>query len=381
MIPRDLQPWPVITQSLEEKYQVLNWYVISMHDFNFQSMTKFWDQYKNHVFGPNERIIVVDTETQYYAEKNSIGHGLFNLFLTLHHYNIPSDFVILLTNYPAQKEVSELCRLFNLPRPVIHQSDYFLGWIQPDIANAPNNFDNIQKVYICLNGQSRAHRVDVLCLLKDYNLIDRGIVTYNFSKNKSLPQTTLFDTTNKLGFRTTIPWSRLNELYPKNKKLSLAFERHGSSIVGCDFSNADINNYHAREYVNVAYYNFVQSAAVCFINETAMEYPYPYITEKTWQAIMHSRPFVITGPKGTLKKLHSLGFQTFNDYWDESYDGIEDTADRICAAVDVIKKICDLPLLQLVEMVKQMSDVLEHNTDVYQEKFSKIDLQTLLNQL
>ena len=48
-----------------------------------------------------------------------------------------------------------------------------------------------------------------------------------------------------------------------------------------------------------------------------------YLSEKTWKPIAHLHPFIFVGRPGMLKFLHSLGFKTFSEYWDESYDTVE----------------------------------------------------------
>ena len=49
------------------------------------------------------------------------------------------------------------------------------------------------------------------------------------------------------------------------------------------------------------------------------------------KAIDYCKPFVINGDKGTLKYLHSIGFKTFDKWWDESYDEIKDGWERFDA--------------------------------------------------
>jgi hypothetical protein len=43
-------------------------------------------------------------------------------------------------------------------------------------------------------------------------------------------------------------------------------------------------------------------------------------TEKTMRPIMTAKPMIVFGPRYYLARLRSLGFQTYHDIWDESYD-------------------------------------------------------------
>ena len=43
-------------------------------------------------------------------------------------------------------------------------------------------------------------------------------------------------------------------------------------------------------------------------------------TEKTIRPVMAAKPMLVYGPRYFLARLRTMGFQTYNDLWDESYD-------------------------------------------------------------
>ena len=60
----------------------------------------------------------------------------------------------------------------------------------------------------------------------------------------------------------------------------------------------------------------------------------PFISEKTWMAIINQHPFIIAAEVGHLKQLEEMGFYTFTENLPFSdYDSIEDTEDRLNAIV------------------------------------------------
>ena len=70
-----------------------------------------------------------------------------------------------------------------------------------------------------------------------------------------------------------------------------------------------------------------------------------FLTEKTFKPIKHGQPFVMVGPKGSLAILRSLGYRTFDNYIDNSYDLIENNTKRwlcIQKTITAIKN-SDLP--------------------------------------
>ena len=64
---------------------------------------------------------------------------------------------------------------------------------------------------------------------------------------------------------------------------------------------------------------------------------------------------------GTLKALKSMGYRTFNKYWDESYDDIEDETLRVQAVADIIYKLSKKSTKELKDLRKDMQDILTYN--------------------
>ena len=83
-------------------------------------------------------------------------------------------------------------------------------------------------------------------------------------------------------------------------------------------------------------------------------------TEKTWRPIMCKTPFIIQGPRNYLKNLRKLGFETFSEYWDESYD--EDGPSYGTETIRTnLKMISSKSLGELENMYNAMLPKLEHN--------------------
>lgn len=85
-----------------------------------------------------------------------------------------------------------------------------------------------------------------------------------------------------------------------------------------------------------------------------------FVTEKTWRPILLKTPFIIQGPQYFLHNLRKLGFQTFDQWWDEGY--AEDPASH---QIIEIKKVIDFLAIksskEIADMYKSMQEILEHN--------------------
>ena len=95
-----------------------------------------------------------------------------------------------------------------------------------------------------------------------------------------------------------------------------------------------------------------------------------HLTEKIFKPIVAKQPFILLGCANNLQYLKEYGFKTFNGWWSENYDVIEDPQTRLQAVVNIINDICQLSDHKLEAMLKDMQAVLDHNYNhFYSTKF------------
>jgi predicted nucleic acid-binding OB-fold protein len=66
------------------------------------------------------------------------------------------------------------------------------------------------------------------------------------------------------------------------------------------------------------------------------------------------------GNKHSLKYLRGLGYKTFGDFIDESYDEL-DSWDRLDAIIKIIQDIKEMPANKKLEWFMSMQPILDHN--------------------
>lgn len=82
-----------------------------------------------------------------------------------------------------------------------------------------------------------------------------------------------------------------------------------------------------------------------------------FVTEKTIRPLCAGRPVLLYGPRHFLKHLRALGFRTWQEIWDESYDDVEGPA-RWRQMQKVIQDISNLDQLRLWN---QCQEICLHN--------------------
>jgi hypothetical protein len=86
-----------------------------------------------------------------------------------------------------------------------------------------------------------------------------------------------------------------------------------------------------------AYYpSHYYQTELSIVSETTQNEFFP--TEKIYKSLMLGHPFVIYSGQHSLRKLHNLGFQTFSNVLDESYDNAEFPQERADRLVETLVK-------------------------------------------
>ena len=86
-----------------------------------------------------------------------------------------------------------------------------------------------------------------------------------------------------------------------------------------------------------------------------------YISDKTLTAMLNCMPFIIVGPPYALKTARDMGFITFSDYWDESYDTELDHTLRMKKIFELIDTISKFTKEELTTMRQAMQLVCIYN--------------------
>ena len=108
-----------------------------------------------------------------------------------------------------------------------------------------------------------------------------------------------------------------------------------------------------------------QQAGWDLVQETLSDgQPGTFITEKTFRALVMGKPALINGGRYTLRVLRDLGYRTWHDIIDESYDEESCPFRRIQKIAKQIKKLCKLSPDQWRTMWPRCLEILQHNQDL-----------------
>ena len=216
-----------------------------------------------------------------------------------------------------------------------------------------------EKKFINFNRRWRLHRPLMLILLNDKKLLNDGYIS--FGKSDFVNDT----------------WeSRWNELlrYYTNNKLILDIldnnkEVKNFPLMYLDTDDLVTNRAEQTDSTNSYYLNSYFS----LVNETTFHTKagydsVPFFSEKIFKCIAMKHPFIIVTVPNSLKYLKELGYKTFDNIIDESYDQEIDDALRAIKIANEVERLCNLDEQKLENFLIESRKICDYNYNVMKKK-------------
>lgn len=282
-------------------------------------------------------------------------HSMHGYFQQVH--NLPLHKVIYLTGAMNCATVyEEYCQKHNIPndkdnRLTILPYPVSINIFEEQLKDEPNYNTEIvpEKLLLMWNrriGGIRHHRVSMLLHLEKLGLVDRSYIS---CPNHSVDMPNVnFQQTFSREYMMMFPGITEDTINNFVNRLPLILDdEHNVSQMCGDNGN-----------VNRPYY---QNSLVSLITETNFDQKEVTLTEKSFKPLKEKHPFIIVGVNGALKALRELGFETFSEFWDESYDECADSYMRTRMIADVLYSISLWDRNQILDFKRRVKPKLEHN--------------------
>ena len=117
-------------------------------------------------------------------------------------------------------------------------------------------------------------------------------------------------------------------------------------------NDTDTSDFKGQRYLNPEWYN---STCFSIVAESTVSAGEIFITEKTFKPIAFQHPFVVWAQAGVLKRLQDLGFETFENLFDQAYDSEPNNRRRLALLVDAVNDF------KQMEYSKETVQKLQHN--------------------
>ena len=221
---------------------------------------------------------------------------------------------------------------------------------------------SIGKRFLCFNRIHRPHRLCLLSRLHRNALLD----DFYYSFARTINGTDCMDYARKyMGHQVRDHQRLMSDLAKLDHLLPMVL----------DTNDWGPNLAHSHLPDNVL--PFYASSGISVVTETTGYDEEIFFSEKTFHPIRYCQPFIMVSAPGSLSYLKDLGYRTFDAWWDESYNSIEDHEDRLDAVVVQITAISKWSDDRFYRFMLESRDVCLHNLRVLKEasamrKYTKI---------
>jgi hypothetical protein len=206
-------------------------------------------------------------------------------------------------------------------------------------------------LYNCLNRVDRYHRNVMFMELFRADLLEQGMISCE-----------------KLGWA----W-KLHQTRYSRRQISRARAHLPRTIDFTDFRTNPAMDVTPLIYLNS--YISVVTETLCTDEDNDL-----FVTEKPFKSIYALHPFMVLGQRGHLAQLRRWGYQTWGDYWDESYDEVQDQHDRARLIADNLARLRGKNCMP--DIWASMQSKLEWNRQLYLSKTHNVgDMRYLLDHI
>lgn len=296
---------------------------------------------------------LIDLSVEAFMEDAQL-HAMHSYF---EHNGIPLGKIIYLTGCMNSADLyADYCNRYNIPDNFYHRlkiisypssmqifATHFESDPKPEEPEYRTDYVP-EKLFLMWNRRYRSHRLELALALEKLKLIDRSLI----SMGDYDPE----NSHNKFKNHRHLMHSDLGFTLP-------VFEKFAQRLPLVIDGETNINQ--MCEDFNNASRPFYQRTLVSIVTETNFDLNELTLTEKSFKPSKEKHPFIIAGVSGALKMMQELGFKTFSEFWDESYDSIKDPRQRLKAIISVLEYIGSWDNQKILEFRQKVKPILEHN--------------------
>jgi hypothetical protein len=215
---------------------------------------------------------------------------------------------------------------------------------------APSTATARTKHFMCLNNYEKAHRTETVRYIIDAEIENKFNLSYLKPNDSELKRTLdgEFEMSNIEQWQDCISHDLVNDSY-----LYIATETHADDK--WKFGRCDGKDY--KHDTCIFHKDDIEKY-------TSMEIPIRgWISEKTLKSAYYELPMMIVGIPGQLASFKSLGFETFPEFFDESYDTISYQGERFNVIKENMMRLCSMDIKEIHNIYYSdvVQDKLEHN--------------------
>jgi hypothetical protein len=289
----------------------------------------FWLEYNR----PKYLEQLLEQHHRYYLQTGRLKN--YFIFLSVH-------------DYPAElkEKYHEHFTLITDPLLYRHYSDH--------VPSADITHGHKKLHFLSVNNRASPHRQLTYYFFEKFGLRKKSYFSYHGSLARSSLRSHSeiskhYPPDNPIWYLQGMDLEKLNQQIP----VTISGDQFDNSVgEDCDWS-------HGKEF-------FYADTFCSLVLDTYCSEDHVVLDEKVFKPIAYGHPFLLLCNRGGLKTLQSIGFKTFGDFWDESYDDLQGY-ERLETIFKLMLEIEKWSVNDINAIYNKMLPILKHN----QEHFYK----------
>lgn len=225
------------------------------------------------------------------------------------------------------------------------------------------DFSKKHKHYINLNFSTRPHRFLMVLYLMYRNVSQYGNISWKNPHGKNWKELLTSYGYDDRDFS----WIRQLDGYNYYGVSLLNFI---NAIGTLNSINLDLVDGEHTTFSWISAENFYENSWIELVNETHYElYGNVFLTEKTFKPMAYGLPFILNSSRNSLAVVKELGYKTFPELFDETYDSMPGNMNKIANIGEQIATFCTDPhRLELLKTSADLSEKLHYNQNLFWNK-------------
>jgi hypothetical protein len=203
-----------------------------------------------------------------------------------------------------------------------------------------------KKTFLCFNRRYNDHRLMLYLAVVQQGLIDQCY--YSMDKTQPEANRSFIENCKYLLSRFSDMGLVSDDVLAADKLLPLVLDNPNFSRYPMEHSVDPVKHLYDTSLINI-------------VTETYFFNKIIHITEKTYKPIAFMQPFILVAAAGSLQHLKDMGFKTFGNFWDESYDQELDDKQRFRKITALIQSIADWTEEEKTEFTFKVKDIVDYN--------------------
>jgi len=300
------------------------------------------------------------------CEQEAFTNSFFDIFYSLYKNNpaIPTNKIIHIT---AARNIHELYNEYCLKNNIPHEEKIQIWYSYYSLLGPINHNLNLYtptptkktKKFINFNRVPRSHRITFTSLLAEYDLLDQGYVSLGIDENPIFKNRSTFVYHVQHHLPRYYNWNVKEDLYKFTipgcqklvNKLPLTIDTDKF-----DYRPSFAYSGKLMKFYDTCYFSVVSNTYFFAKDELGIT-----LNEKEFKPILARHPFILIARPRTLALLKELGFKTFSQWFDESYDEEKDDSKRMVKIINEVDRLCKIDNNTWDAMLEEMKPVLEYN--------------------